>query len=1327
MLALAESPMLALAEASSSPTAMFASAESPMLALTPPGALGADSPMLAFENYRPDAATPFSPLQRVRMPTAEYVALARRSPPGATTWEQAPTGGMTERQLAAEAIIVAQITKENAQSIPAHSLDYGKGNEYDSGSDEEDSDESSDEGPSLSKKKTSSTASARARSHLADAEAGFCGFRCRCAAARRQGNDSCLQAFTVAELRSIHRDIHGESDAVHVSASAVGQRIHQKYWDARVPLPEPDSIGRTFSIGELTLGGKHVCHASFERALGGSRNAHKERMGLVLRGYSPGSLSVVQEAKIMLKLHEDAKGVHYERATFARNWWADELQLHDWLPNENAIQFKGPYWQIVHKECYEPAASACSGMPPLSYKAWKKQMLSGARQLAELLKDCRDVQGLRVRRSARHSKFPECTECQRRRAEYLKVVSNPGSSEAARAEKLTALKEHMGEWQEDRACALRLKDHSSGKSREWCYECDDKCGSHWCECPVAPGGRDNKANAKTKFKFAVQCNVIVGGGGVNRFMVVPKHVRTGGNFGITCLVLALYRAYELGRFSGPHAGRSCYRHTDGGPDNVNLPTHLFHWLIVYLGIFQDFYWFRFDAGHSHTELADRFFAMLKRLFDIDGRARPKRMDSLLEFEKRLRATFKDSAETAELDYLFANWDMKAWFSDAGFSTDHNFQGIDSANVFRYTYDEALWKHGCVKVTYKDRLSQKASELECEWKPIRRVTDAQKRERNVTTDEGVLYVIAPPRVLLSEPHREDYEDGASGNDVAKDVRQLVSKRKGHPEELTTDATDHWHALADLFAKGNRPGELPDLPVQQGDHAFGGCPRPLLPLLKKMRRFERPFIYWDPFNDEPPPTFPDRETAQREQTTRRQREAGMPPLHPAAQAHKEAEQHQPNLRDPRVANTVTGIHLPKTQAQREDREVECEQWADNFASKVPVNRIETGHLYLVQLTKAEHGFKLGFAEAGRPGDSPDTREALWFACAGKSPSWTDNAEFRPYRRTAKQDQIACEAFLMEVDKAWLTEASKADPKAMLRLQVEFVRKIRALVKLHPDAYGDDVQPQGGCETGSGSEEAADGLADPVQPTHWPSVDDIKEMSVNALREELRRRQLDEKGLKAVLQQRLLDAHAAANGSAGPRTPEQPAEEGPALRHSLQLRSCAGLDFTVLPMYGRAILPHADALLTLMEGGVGSFIALNTAQLRIKKASLVHVNARSLVLFDRPGSGPRAFITYRCSDSGFGFVYELHVHSSLRRKGVGAALLQDAEADMVAQGRSSSRLEVHVDNQAARQFYRSRGYSPACRLCEAATYEAGRDAPCADCGTGGMQLLEKELPSK
>ena len=33
---------------------------------------------------------------------------------------------------------------------------------------------------------------------------------------------------------------------------------------------------------------------------------------------------------------------------------------------------------------------------------------------------------------------------------------------------------------------------------------------------------------------------------------------------------------------------------------------LFHWLLVWIGAFEELVWFRFDAGHSHTELADAF-------------------------------------------------------------------------------------------------------------------------------------------------------------------------------------------------------------------------------------------------------------------------------------------------------------------------------------------------------------------------------------------------------------------------------------------------------------------------------------------------------------------------------------------------------------------------------------------------------------------------------------------------------------------------------------------------------------------------------------------------
>ena len=197
-------------------------------------------------------------------------------------------------------------------------------------------------------------------------------------------------------------------------------------------------------------------------------------------------------------------------------------------------------------------------------------------------------------------------------------------------------------------------------------------------------------------------------------MVVPKHIKTGGNFGLTCLTVALIRAQELGRLTAT-AGTRLYRHTDGGPDNLSVATHLYHWLLVHIGIFEEVVWFRFDAGHSHTELADRFFSMLKRLFtSARSGERASRLDGLLELEQELQKTFERGAETAELGYIFANWDFTQWFDSGRLRAHHDFAGISFDNVFRYKYDESRWDHGCVRVTFKPSLSWCGDGDECEW-------------------------------------------------------------------------------------------------------------------------------------------------------------------------------------------------------------------------------------------------------------------------------------------------------------------------------------------------------------------------------------------------------------------------------------------------------------------------------------------------------------------------------------------------------------------------------------------------------------------------------------
>ena len=129
------------------------------------------------------------------------------------------------------------------------------------------------------------------------------------------------------------------------------------------------------------------------------------------------------------------------------------------------------------------------------------------------------------------------------------------------------------------------------------YEVDDKCGSFWQAMPVSDTGRDTKQNATCKYKFAVQANVIAGEGGFKRFTFVPKNICTGANFGLTNLLMTIYLAFETGNLKS-HV-ETMYRHTDGGPDNVSVVSHFVHWLLVYLGVFNEIIWFRFEAGGSH--------------------------------------------------------------------------------------------------------------------------------------------------------------------------------------------------------------------------------------------------------------------------------------------------------------------------------------------------------------------------------------------------------------------------------------------------------------------------------------------------------------------------------------------------------------------------------------------------------------------------------------------------------------------------------------------------------------------------------------------------------
>ena len=124
-------------------------------------------------------------------------------------------------------------------------------------------------------------------------------------------------------------------------------------------------------------------------------------------------------------------------------------------------------------------------------------------------------------------------------------------------------------------------------------------------------------------------------------------------------------------------------------------------------------------------------------------------------------------------------------------------------------------HGCVKVTYKDRLSRQRSKdgLDCEWGPMCQVKGSDGVTRNVRDDVGVTFIECPPRIMRREPQRENFRDvdksadddvdkhehqksergTKSASSTSNSIRDLISKRAGKQEKLSEKAVAHWNAL------------------------------------------------------------------------------------------------------------------------------------------------------------------------------------------------------------------------------------------------------------------------------------------------------------------------------------------------------------------------------------------------------------------------------------------------------------------------------------------------------------------------------------------------------
>lgn len=101
------------------------------------------------------------------------------------------------------------------------------------------------------------------------------------------------------------------------------------------------------------------------------------------------------------------------------------------------------------------------------------------------------------------------------------------------------------------------------------------------------------------------------------------------------------------------------------------------------------------------------------------------------------------------------------------------------------------------------------------------------------------------------------------------------------------------------------------------------------------------------------------------------------------------------------------------------------------------------------------------------------------------------------------------------------------------------------------------------------------------------------------------------------------------------------------------------------------------------------------RIREAICNHIATGRLLLAREDEI--RGFVMFTVEVGGYeqdlrrGIVENLYVDPEYRDEGVGATLLGQAEEQLAEQGVDVVALEVMVDNEAGRRFYRRHGYEP------------------------------------
>ena len=64
-------------------------------------------------------------------------------------------------------------------------------------------------------------------------------------------------------------------------------------------------------------------------------------LAFVMGGYGPEDKETARLARLQTTLAHRQVRISERKRMYTVNWWSTELRIHDWLPNEQRIRFRG--------------------------------------------------------------------------------------------------------------------------------------------------------------------------------------------------------------------------------------------------------------------------------------------------------------------------------------------------------------------------------------------------------------------------------------------------------------------------------------------------------------------------------------------------------------------------------------------------------------------------------------------------------------------------------------------------------------------------------------------------------------------------------------------------------------------------------------------------------------------------------------------------------------------------------------------------------------------------------------------------------------------------